>query len=408
MDAQVFLIPGSDAPNLSMPPQHEAHVTVPFDALPAYFEGHIALPGTPPPSKWDTMQIVREFYGNIDLDIPPQECLQKSFEKKLDDMIGKRLDHEGQPMLLLYIQSMNGEEPQPIFLTDFTKPIAMNSIPVSEHPGEWETAFEANLPAMRAGRGIAELPQRRNVFCVGAGPSLRRNAKRLEEIDHNDSAIVGLNEVLGILPASLVDYYLCLDKNSPEAWWKDRDCSKTVLLAGPYANHAILDHNWKDVLWVLPSGTGALYDRIHRECPHLAVMPAPGAVGPTSVIFAWHLKPRNVILAGHDYCYDLIEGKWWENAVSVLTNERYRDIISQMKLEMSFIRNLNGTRVPTRFFYMDAAMQTMGACQLMASKGIRVINATEGGILKPNPRVFRDKTVLEIMSLAAAVAETKI
>jgi len=231
------------------------------------------------------------------------------------------------------------------------------------------------------------------------------NRQELLRIKKDNAVILALNETLGVIPPEIADYYLMVDGNSPSRWWEPYDCSNTTLIAGPWIPHEALKHNWKDVLWITFIGRSRFYDYIREKAPHIRSIVSPGAVGPTQVIISYCFKPQNVVLVGHNYSHECINGTWWQDAGKSVTVEQWNQWVRWR--EFAVLRSMNGYPVPVPMLYLDSAMNTMGACQLMAETGIRMINATEGGILRQNPHVtvYKDRQVLEQARLADVINE---
>ena len=327
------------------------------------------------------------------------------------DMVGRRFaNHKGRHMVCSYVEEAAalGEVPNAHFVPDFTKGLAgyegLSGANWDEHTIHWRNMIN-NLKHMNL--TLDRLPQADTVFCVGSGPALMKNWRELERVKGRPGcAIIGCNELLQYLPAGLLDYYMVLDACSPDRWWEGRDCSRTTAIFGPPVPPSYLKANWQRVLWYKIGLASPFNRRVARKRGNLVPLIPMYGVGPTELQVAWLMKPKTVILVGHSYAYDRINGVIYEHINEPLTPDRWE---GQLRAISEFATtDINGAPIVTDYNILITGMATLASCQLLIDAGVRVINATEGGILKSNnslPAFAKRAVFPERATLASVVGE---
>jgi len=303
----------------------------------------------------------------------------------LREIVGRRFLRKGQELYCSYVES-GPDGPEVHWALNFTKNYKRTkalTAPQNWGPGsiQWENTCN-NLGAM--GRTLSDLPPKKVVYCVGSGPALKRNWRELEKVKgRSDSIIIGCNELLQYLPSGLLDYYTALDARSPDRWWEGFDCSETTAIFGPFIPPRFREANWRDVMWYRIGYHNKLNAMVASKRGGLEVINPLYGAGPSELEIAWRFKPEVIVLVGHSYAYDMVDGVIYEHFEEPLEENRWEGVLRSINSYTT--DDIYGKQVVTDYHILITAMMTLTCCQMLQDAGVRVINATEGGILRSNP-----------------------
>jgi len=336
-------------------------------------------------------QVAREATSSI---IPlavyphPDESYPDDLVMTQRELVGRRVLRKGQELYCSYIERPTTGMPELAFALNFTKNYKKTKAVVGaqtfhKDTVQWQNTV-ANLGIM--GRTLNRLPRAETVYCVGSGPALMRNWHWLEKVKGKPGVqIIGCNELLQYLPAGLLDYYMAMDWACPERWVDKYDLSRTTAIFGPYVTPSFPKYDWKDVLWFRMGYRNDLNEMVSSKRPDLTIINPLYGVGTAELEVAWHMRPKNIVLVGHSYAYDRIDGVIYEHINEPLTENRWEGALRGVN--HYFTTDIFGKPIVTDYHILITAMMCLTCCQMLADAGIRVINATEGGILKSNPEL---------------------
>lgn len=302
------------------------------------------------------------------------------------EMVGRRFLRKGQELYCAYVEKPVGDAPNAAFALNFTKGYPRTKALVAQQDWGPETVqwqnTERNLPRMNL--TLDKLPRKKIVYCVGSGPSLMRNWRALEEAKKNPQAtILGCNELLQYLPAGLLEYYTAMDVASPDKWWQDKDLSQTTAILGSFVNPNFGTAPFRKTLWYRMGYHNKLNAMVANRRGHLTIVNPLYGVGPGELEIAWHFKPEVVVLVGHSYAYDMIGEEIYEHINEPLTEDRWEGVLRSIN---SFAtEDVYGKPIMTDYHILITCMMALSCCQMLQDAGVRVVNASEGGILKSNP-----------------------
>jgi len=361
-------------------------------------------------SATDTLEIQREHAAmGVDFEMYPipGETYPEGFRFTAREMVGRRFrNSRGVETICSCVEHDRVNGPQPHFIADFTKPYPKNVGLVGTDWGvnsiQWRN-MEANLSDMQL--TLDNLPQVDTVYCVGSGPSLMRNWRDLLKVDKRNSAIIGCNELLQYLPAGLVDYYCVLDAASPTGWHAGLDVSGTTAIFAPIVPPHFKHAGWRKALWYRIGLDGKLSSYVSNRKGHLTPLIPYFGVGPTQLQIAWLMRPKRVVLVGHTYAYDRVDGTIYEHINEPLTEDRWEGILRSID-EFATV-DLFGKPIITDYHILITMFMTLTSAQYLMDAGVEVINATEGGVLRSNPDIpaYRDRPLFPACRRLAEVVE---
>jgi hypothetical protein len=423
-----LLLTGEDAINLNLGDALPFHL--PFSCLKHYYSGGIHRPiakGSPSVTK-----VGHEFYPNAGMFYKPGEGSPEDPLREgswlaegvfvgpnhydARDVLGAHIrTAEGQEMVFTSVESINGGRPFANIIRNFTKMTDMKMKVQSENlvarAHSWREKVENNIKFMEHSWGEPEVPG--TVIYVGSGPSLRRNCDELLKLDYSKASVWAANQAFGFLTKHgvHVDYFFCMDATAFPEWWKDFDCSETCLVASPFVNPDCLNAGWKQVYWYNIASDAYYFNKVRKARPHLLEIDGHRGVGSALIESAWFKKAKRVIMAGCDFCYEPVAGSKdiWRSVDWKLDEAAWRKLSTSHAHYLVY--NSRGECVPTYLGLAFEAAAVFGAAQCLWEQGVEVINATEGGVLRPNPtaRYLNNavkragKPILQEMTLAEAV-----
>ena len=254
---------------------------------------------------------------------------------------------------------------------------------------KWESHYEKLKPIIKD--SCADIEQEDIVYVVASGPSVAKNIHELKGIKHGK--VMGLN----ITPKmTKCDYFASMDYSiKPEACFNGDE--KMVGLFSPQVNYEI---PYADVfsrrLWGIPALVLPLFDRIRKDFPYLPQL----TTSPNTSFMAleWlvrYVKPKMIVLIGFDFCGHIMkdvetcrmhpdghddfkpEGDWKQFATLGIDGEPV--------LYIDLYRRILQHHIPFFWFCID--------------HGIKIVNATEGGLLWENCTCMKLKTAVAMCNL---------
>jgi len=141
----------------------------------------------------------------------------------------------------------------------------------------------------------------------------------------------------------------------------------------------------KRELWFVPSGRSRFYDGVRADFPHLARL--EHGLNVTFTALCWivrMLKAKVIVLVGMDCAFS----DSWRHFDEPLTFDRDEDYL--------VAGDVNSRAVITNSIYLSIAEWHTAVFYFLTSAGVRVINATEGGLLR---------NFVEVRDLASTVDE---
>jgi len=275
---------------------------------------------------------------------------------------------------------------------DLTRPLEPTAYRATETDPErlkrYELNYVVNKPHIRLSAG--DVPGSEIVYLVGSGPSLRKNRRHLADVRRG--VVVGVNQTPAIVPTERMDYFFCVDWSLDGSHWKGR-MQRTVGVFDVAVTPAVHLGNFREMRWFLPAGRSAFYDRARQEFPHLVIL--EHGLNVTFSALAWivrALRAKTIVLVGMDCAFS--DGM--KHFFEPLTFDRSEDYF--------VASDLDGRAVITNRIYLDVAEWHAAAFYFLKEAGIRVINATEGGILTN----FVEKRTLARTVEELNAAETRV
>ncbi len=252
---------------------------------------------------------------------------------------------------------------------DFTRPLdpgACRSSGLSpERLKRADFNFAMNHALIELSAG--DVPPSDVVYLVASGPSLRKNWRQL--LDVRRGVVVGVNQVPMILPTKRLDYFFCVDGLLDGSHWK-RPMKDTVGIFDVAATHAVRFGRWKEMRWFVPAMRSRLYDAAREEFPRLAMI--EHGLNVTFSALSWivrALKAKTIVLVGMDFAFTDGMRHFFEP----LTFDR--------QARYAVAKDVKGRAAITDETLLEFAEWNAAALWFLRDAGIRVINATEGGIL---------------------------
>lgn len=228
------------------------------------------------------------------------------------------------------------------------------------------------------------------VYLVGSGPSLERNAPELLRVTRGVK--VAANWTLSWfadmgMGLDVFDYFTCIDYHIKAQ--DSRDYPNTTAVMDVVVNPSVPRVNFKDRIWFTSDAQAGNPAAQKAQEENDGLPEYDAGLNVTFSALQWivmALKAKTIVLVGTDcaltwgryHCGTWGEYKFWHPA------------------EYAVIEDLYGRPTMSVKGLVDIADWTMGALYFIREAGIRVINASEEGILKNQ---------CELMTLADAVDE---
>jgi hypothetical protein len=235
------------------------------------------------------------------------------------------------------------------------------------------------------------------VILVAAGPSLDKNINLLKNYQDKsiiivvDVALFRLNQE-GIKP----DFVVLIDpSDSIKRFWDFFDTSDLTLVC-PTTVSPITLNSWKGKVIFFSQSDRDIYKGkvLKRIETGFGNLENNFFVGATMMQLANILKPRLVTLIGHDfaftdnkaYCDGVLDIKIWDNMYPVGSEEHEKQlkVVKEQEVKKELLVEFKETK-ETVYTTRTLVLYRDTLARLIKQFGIKVINATEGGIFYDIP-----------------------
>jgi hypothetical protein len=267
---------------------------------------------------------------------------------------------------------------------DFTRPLDARSYGSESMDDErlrrCELNYVVNKPHVVLSAG--DVDESEIVYLVGSGPSLRKNWRHVLDVTHG--TVVGVNQTPAVIPTEHMDYFFCIDGSLEGAEWKCR-MQRTTGVFDVAVTPAVHEGHFKEKRWFLPASRSKFYDKARGDFPHLVML--EHGLNVTFTALCWIvrvLRAKMIVLVGMD-CAFTDSMRHFEEP-----------LLYRPQGEYVIAKDLAGRAVITNRTYLEIAEWHAAAFYFLKDAGMRVINATEGGILT---------NFVEVMELKDVVAE---
>jgi len=275
---------------------------------------------------------------------------------------------------------------------DFTRPLdaqAYGSTAMDdERLKRYELNYVVHKPHIK--RSAGDVPESEIVYLVGSGPCLRKNWKHLLEVSRG--VVVGVNRTPAVIPTGRMDYFFCIDYRIRGDHWK-HGMPETVGIFDVAASTDVHLGKFKEMRWFLPATKSRFYDRAQSEFPHLVRL--EHGLNVTFSALSWIvrvLKAKTIVLVGMD-CAFPDSMKHFDEPLMFDAQEEYM-----------VARDVEGRAVVTSRVLLEIAEWHTAVFYFLREAGIRVINATEGGLLSNFVELRQLADVVEELNAAAPSA----
>ena len=220
------------------------------------------------------------------------------------------------------------------------------------------------------------------VYLVGSGPGLRKNIKHVGRI--GTGVVVGINRTAHLIPTERLDYLFCIDSSRTKDPFPVR-LPETVGVLDVTVTPSVHGLKLKRELWFVPSVRSRFYDRVREDHPHLVRL--EHGLNVTFTALCWivrALKAKTIVLVGMDCAFT---DSWRHFDEPLMFDADAEYLVAQ---------DVCGRAVITNDVFLSIAEWHTAALYFLKCAGIRVINATEGGLLR---------NFVEVRDLASTVDE---
>jgi hypothetical protein len=252
---------------------------------------------------------------------------------------------------------------------DFTRPLdpsACQSTAVDDaRLTRYELNYSINKPHIKLSAGDVE--ESDVAYLVGSGPSLRNNWRHL--LDVSRGVVIGVNQTPLVLTTGRMDYFFCVDPTLDGSHWK-HGMGETTAIVDAAATSAVHLGKFREMRWFVPAMRSAFYDRVRADFPSLVRL--EHGLNVTFTALSWIarvLKSKTIVLVGMD-CAFSDSMRHFQEPLAFRADEDY--VVA---------KDVCGRAVITNQTLLDVAEWHTAALYFLKDAGIRVINATEGGIL---------------------------
>jgi len=238
----------------------------------------------------------------------------------------------------------------------------------------WLKNYEANRSLIK--RPATDVEPSDVAYLAASGPGLEKNVAELTRIRRG--AKVAVNWTLPWCAANgfgpdLFDYYACIDYHIQPIEHQDYPTVTAVL--DVIVNPAVAKLGFKNRLWFTSDAQEGNPAAVLAQKNHTGLPEYEAGLNVTFSALQWicfALKARTVVLVGMDcaltwgryHCGTWADYKFWHPA------------------EYTVVPDIHGAPTISVKGLVDIADWTVGCLYFMREAGIRVINATEGGLLK--------------------------
>ena len=234
------------------------------------------------------------------------------------------------------------------------------------------------------------------IVIVAAGPSLDKNIHLLKEYQNNCIIICADVIIFKLLENGIKpDFVVNIDPHPLlKRFWKDIDTSELTLVCPTTTSPRTLEE-WKGSIYFFNQSDAANSPK--GEALKKIIKPTEGwstffnrfFVGATMFQFSTYLSPSIIILIGHDFCYT--DGKaFCDGFLDIkihhdehpIGSEEHRYMIEKLKAE-EIHKDVSINLSPTETVWTSQTLHLYKntLVGLINTAKLKVINATEGGIL---------------------------
>jgi len=252
---------------------------------------------------------------------------------------------------------------------DFTRPLDPGAYQSTSTDPERLKRYELNYTVHKPHIDLSagDVPESDVVYLVGSGPSLRKNWRHI--LDVTRGVVVGVNQAPALIPTECMDYFFCIDYSLDGSHWS-AGMPNTVGIFDVAATPAVHRGKFKEMRWFVPSSRSAFYDKVRNDFPRLVML--EHGLNVTFSALSWIvrcLKAKTIVLVGMD-CAFSDSMRHFDEPLMFDADEEYL-----------VAKDAGGRAVMTNRIYLDMGEWHTGVFYFLKDAGIRVINATEGGIL---------------------------
>jgi len=252
---------------------------------------------------------------------------------------------------------------------DFTRPLDPRAYGSTSTDDErlkrYRLNYIVNKPKIELSAG--DVPESDVAYLVGSGPSLRKNWKHLPDVSHG--VVVGVNQTPTLIPTGRMDYFFCIDYSFDGSHWQ-HGMPETVGIFDVAATPAVHLGKFRECRWFVPASRSPFYDKARADFPNLVML--EHGLNVTFTALSWIvrvLRAKTIVLVGMDCsCPDSM--RHFDEPLTFDAEEEYL-----------VAKDVRGHAVITTRILLDMAEWHTGVFYFLREAGIRVVNATEGGIL---------------------------
>jgi len=106
-------------------------------------------------------------------------------------------------------------------------------------------------------------------------------------------------------------------------------------------------------------------------------------VGTAAIEAAWHKKAKTVVLLGSDFAYQPTPEGVYTHCKNFIKKEDWMGFVTQFP--HSPVLGMNGEWTVSFSGLTSEAGAFFGCCEAMWEKGVKIVNASEAGVLRANP-----------------------
>lgn len=256
--------------------------------------------------------------------------------------------------------------------------------------GRMKSHYLANKPlimeSIEANRN-RRMPEWENqpVIICGGGPSLAKNAHHLENLAPGAAKIIAINSGLRMAPNA--DVFVSNDWLGDASWTRGVDVTKIDAIFFACSAHDVVKLPWKSRVFFSFGHSNELYDRINAEYPKLLKLD-PGLHGAFNAfqLAFWQLADP-IAFCGMDYSWgadERLHAAPHDHEVGISLRDAGAGTWSE-------ITDMSGEKRHTNFVTYLNCMYMRAAAFFVAEAGVKVYNATEGGIFDLNGSIIQRK-----------------
>lgn len=259
---------------------------------------------------------------------------------------------------------------------------------------EWKVVLDQNAPAMdsyiASGDSKDFAPNEDVLYVVAPGPSLKYNGHHLADVKRGK--VLCVNKAHNVIGPKNCDYYMALDAKSPESWFQS-DLSDTIGYLGacvaPWAQKA----KFKQTHWFVDQNLSHLDTVLGPRKEKLPSLDHGMSVLYSATDLAIRMGVKTIVFVG-------VDGSFRDNEV-----HPGESVESWGFGDIQKVKNIYGEEVYTNQLYASLTSHLLGKLAFMMIYKVRVINATEGGVLSASINHKGDRFAIEQRRLADVIQE---